>query len=288
MEYLQEEHGVSERRACKVLDQPRSTQRRRAKTPERDLDLVSELKALSARFPRYGTPRMTLLLNKAGHRVNHKRVERVWREEGMQVPAKARKRRRLGKSENGVTRRAATEVNEVWSYDFVFDRTEDGRQLKILTVVDEVIRECLALEVGRGFRATEVIDVLTGLMIERGTPRFIRSDNGPEFIAKELRLWLDSHGVRTLFIEPASPWQNAYVESFNGKLRDELLDCELFYTLEEARALTAEYRTIYNEIRPHAGLDGRTPSEFAAAQRGHAPAGAGWTSTAAYGNLNPS
>ena len=285
---MQEEHGVSERRACKVLDQPRSTQRRREKTPDRDVPLVRPLKKLAARFPLYGTPRMTDLINELGPPVNHKRVERLWRKEGMQVPKKARKRRRLGTSENGVTRRFATEINEVWSYDFVFDRTEDGRRLKILTVVDEYSRECLAIEVGRRFKSNDVIEVLTGLMIERGTPRFLRSDNGPEFIARRLRRWLGQHGVRTLFMEPGSPWQNAYVESFNGKLRDELLDCELFYNLEEARVLAAEYRTIYNEIRPHAGLKGMTPSAFAAAERGHAPARTGWTSTAASGTLNPS
>ena len=217
------------------------------------------MKRLAARFPRYGTPRITGLLNEQGPPVNHKRVERLWRKEGMQVPKKARKRRRLGNAENGVTRRAATQLNEVWSYDFVFDRTEDGLGLKLLTVVDEFSRECLAIEVGRRLRATQVIDVLTGLMIERGTPRFIRSDNGPEFIARKLRRWLDGHGGRTLFIEPGSPWQNAYVESFNGKLRDELLDCELFYSVAEARALATEFRTIYNTIRPHAGLKGTTP-----------------------------
>ena len=142
----------------------------------------------------------------------------------------------------------------------------------------------LGVEVGRRFRASQVIDVLTGLMIERGTPCFIRSDNGPEFVAKKLTDWLDDHEVKTLFIEPGSPWQNAYVESFNGKLRDELLNCELFYSVAEARVLADEFRTIYNTIRPHAGLKGMTPSDFAAAQRGHAPAEAGWTLTAALGH----
>ena len=288
MKHVQGAFGVSERRACKVLDQPRSTQRRREKSLDGDLPLVRQLKELAARFPRWGTPMMTSFINKSGPPVNHKRIERLWRKEGMQVPKKARKRRRLGTSENGVTRRSATEANEVWSYDFVFDRTEDGRRLKILTVVDEHSRECLAIEVGRRFTSNDVIDVLTGLMIERGTPRFIRSDNGPEFIARRLRRWLVQHGVRTLLIEPGSPWQNAYVESFNGKLRDELLDCELFYNIEEARVLAAEYRTIYNTIRPHAGLKGSTPSAFAAAERGHAPARAGWTSTTVSGTLNPS
>ena len=229
---------------------------------------------------------MTDLINELGPPVNHKRVERLWRKEGMQVPKKARKRRRLGKPENGVTRRAATAMNEVWSYDFVLDRTEDGRRLKILTVVDEFSRECLAIEVDRRFRAPQVMDVLTGLMLERGTPRFIRSDNGPEFVAKKLRRWLARNEVETLFIEPGAPWQNAYVESFNGKLGDELLDCELFYNLEEARVLAAEYRTIYNTIRPHAGLKGMAPAAFAAAERGHAPARAGWTSKAVSGTLN--
>ncbi|MEZ6196801.1 MAG: IS3 family transposase [Planctomycetota bacterium] len=256
MEHLRKEHGVSERRACKVLSQPRSTQRRREESSGRDLPLVRQLKELAARFPRWGTPKMTDFINKSGPPVNHKRIERLWRKEGMQVPKKARKRRRLGSSENGITRRAETEVNEVRSYDFVFDRTEDGRRLKILTVVDEYSRERLAIEVSRRFKASVVIDVLTGLMIERGTPRFLRSDNGTESIARQLHRWLGQHGVRALFIEPGSPWQNAFVESFNGKLRDQLLDCELSYNLEEARVLAAEYRTICNEIRPHTGLQG--------------------------------
>lgn len=161
--------------------------------------------------------------------------------------------------------------NDVWSYDFVFDRTEYGRRLKILTLVDEFTRESLAVHVARRITATDVIDVLMPIMIERGSPKHIRSDNGPEFIAAALHDWLKSIDVETLFIEPGSPWQNGFNESFNGKLRDELLACELFYSLEEARWLAENFRFEYNTVRPHGSLDGKTPTEFAAQCGGHAP-----------------
>ena len=192
------------------------------------------------------------------------RVQRLWRREGLRVPQKRRKRRRLGVAANGCVRFAAERPNHVWSYDFVMDRTEDGRRLKLLTVVDEFTRECLAIHVARSITAEDLIDQLAALFIERGAPAHIRSDNGPEFIAKELRRWLATMGSSTLFIEPGSPWQNAYIESFNGKLGDELLDLELFTTIHEARHLVGAYRLDYNQTRPHSSLSYRTPDEFAA------------------------
>ena len=214
--------------------------------------------------PRYGYRRVGVLLARDGWRVNHKRIERLWREEGLQVLQKQRKRRRLGSSENGIKRLAATAPNEVWSYDFVFDRTEDGRRLKILTLVDEFTREALAIHVERSITASDLIGVLETVFLTRPAPKFMRSDNGPEFIARAIRAWLQKSGVSTAFIEPGSPWQNAYCESFNGKLRDELLAGELFTSLLEAQVLAESYRREYNTYRPHRSLGNMTPAEYAA------------------------
>lgn len=170
----------------------------------------------------------------------------------------------MGNVANGCTRLAAERPNHVWSYDFVMDRTEDGRQLKLLTLVDEFTRESLCVHVARHIKARDVIHQLAALFIERDAPTYIRSDNGPEFIAEELRAWLASMGSSTLFIEPGSPWQNAFVESFNGTLRDELLDIEMFTSLAEARYLADAWRTEYNQFRPHSSLAYQTPAEFAA------------------------
>ena len=225
------------------------------------------------RRPRYGSRRVHVLLARDGWRVNHKRIERLWREEGLQVRQTQRKRRRLGRPENGIKRLEATAPNDVWSYDFVFDRTEDGRRLKMLTLVDEYTREALAIHVARRITAEDLIDILLVLFVERGPPTHIRSDNGPEFIAGAIRAWLAGAGVHTAFIEPGSPWQNAYCESFNGKLRDELLAGELFTSLTEAQVLAEEFRQEYNTFRPHRSLGNRTPAEYAAswAPSGSAP-----------------
>ena len=206
-------------------------------------------------------------------RVSLGRVQRLWRREGLRVPQKRRKRRRLGAASNSCTRLSAVRPNHVWTYDFVHDRTEDGRQLKVLTLVDEFTRESLCLHVARHIKARDVIDQLATLFIERGAPTHIRSDNGPEFIANDLRQWLSSMGSSTLFIEPGSPSQNAYIESFNGKLSDELLNLEEFTSLAEARHLAETWRIEYNQIRPHSSLGYRTPAEFAAtcAASGTAP-----------------
>lgn len=222
------------------------------------------MRRLASEHPRYGYRRIHSLLLREGWKVNRKRVQRLWRREGMRVPRKRRKRWRLGSSANSCTRRRAERANHVWTYDFVFDRLEDGRQVKILTLVDEFTRECLGLHVARSITAKDVIEQLARLVIERAAPEHIRSDNGPEFIAAEIRAWIKKVGSSTLFIEPGAPWENAYIESFNSKLRDELLSCELFTSFAETRYLAERYRVEYNTRRPHSSLDYQTPAEFAA------------------------
>ena len=218
---------------------------------------------LAGEHPRYGYRRIWALLRRDGWLVNRKRVQRLWRVHGLKVLRKRHKRRRLGSSANSCTRRKAERMNQVWTYDFVHDVVEDGRQLKFLTVVDEYTRECLALEVGWTFTSNDVIAVLEVLILERGPCEFVRSDNGPEFIAKAVREWLEARGSATAFIEPGAPWENAYIETFNGKVRDELLDREMITCLAEAKHLAARHRFQYNHERPHSSLGYRTPAEFA-------------------------
>ena len=265
MVHLEEHFCVSERRACQVTGQQRATQRYPRRVADDEAALLADLRRLSAKHPRFGTPRIWALLRRDGWDVNHKRVERLWRQTGLQVPKRQRKRRRLGVSANGCTRRRAAYRNHVWTYDFVLDRIEGGRRMKLLTVVDEYTRECLAIEVRRNLTGKEVVAVLQRLVAERGAPAHVRSDNGPEFIAGGVRRWLAAAGSNTLFIAPASPWENAYIESFNGKLQDELLKGELFTSLAEARLLIEAWRQDYNRVRPHGSLDYMTPAEFAAA-----------------------
>ena len=248
--------GISERKACETLDQPRSTQRYRARRPDVDRRLVESMRKLADLQPRYGCERIHEMLPALGWRVNFKRVHRLWQRHGMQVPRKQRKRRRLpGLSRNSCVRHKAVHRNHVWSYDFVADRTEDGRQLKLLVVIDEFTRECLAVEVGRTFTSREVILTLQYLFAVRGAPQHIRSDNGPEFVARAVQKWLGNACVDTLYIQKASPWENGYVESFNSRLRDELLDRELFWCLDEARFVLDEWRMEYNHRRPHSGIN---------------------------------
>ncbi len=255
---------VSERRACRVIGQPRSTQRYLGQKAERDRPLMERMVVLSKENPRYGYRRVWALLRREGFEINKKRVHRLWREAGLKVPTKQRKRRRLGASENGCTRRRAEHKDHVWSYDFVMDRTEDGRRLKMMPVVDEHSRECLSIEVERSITAKEVVKTLATLFAQRGEPAFIRSDNGPEFIAKAVKCWLAASGVKTLYIEPGSPWENAYSETFISRLADELLNREAFTSLLEAKVLVEGYRNHYNRERPHSALGYRTPAEFAA------------------------
>jgi len=256
---------VSERRACEVIGQPRSTQRYVAKEREGEKPLVAKMLELVRRHPRYGYRRIWALLRSEGFRVNVKRVYRLWRQEGLKVPKKQRKKRRLGCSANGCVRHRAAHIDHVWCYDFVSDQTVDGRILKFLTLEDEYTRECLAMEVERSITSTELIETLRYVFEVRGAPRFIRSDNGPEFIAQALRDWLAVSGVGTLYIAPGAPWENGYNESFNGKLRDELLNGELFTSLKEAQVITEDYRLEYNHRRPHSSLGYVTPAAFAAA-----------------------
>ena len=252
--------GVSERRACRVLHQPRSTQRRRLHVPDDEPRLVTRMEELASQYGRYGYRRVTALLRVEGWKVNHKRVERLWRREGLKVPSKQPKRRRLWLNDGSCVRLRPLCRNHVWAYDFVHDRTHDGRPLRLLTIVDEYTRECLAIDVGRRMTSEDVLERLTDLFIQRGVPDHLRSDNGAEFTAKAVRSWLAKVGVRTLFIEPGSPWENGYCESLNGKLRDEFLNGEIFYTLLEAKVLIERWRWHYNHERPHSSLGYRPPA----------------------------
>ena len=276
MKHLQKNFRVSERRACRVVDQPRSSQRYLSTKADKDAALTQMIVALSGQNPRYGYRRVWALLRREGWEVNKKRVHRLWREADLKVPAgRRRKRQRLGSSENGVARRRAEYLGHLWSYDFAMDTTEDGRRLKMMPVVDEYSRECLALEVERSITSEEVVKTLDRLFAERGAPRFIRSDNGPEFIAQAVKRWLAASGVETLYIEPGAPWENAYSETFISRMRDELLDREEFANLKEAKVLAEDYREHYNHHRPHGALGYLTPVEFAAiealAEQGSGP-----------------
>ena len=257
------ELGVSERRTCRVLRQARSTQRHEPRVKDDEPLLVARIVALAGEYGRYGYRRITVMLRAEGWRVNHKRVERIWRQEGLKVPMKQPKRGRLWLTDGSCVRRRAEHANHVWSYDFVQDRTHDGRAIRMLTIVDEYTRECLAIDVGRKLNSQDVLHRLGELFVRRGSPAYIRSDNGPEFTAKAVREWLARVSVQTLFIEPGSPWENGYVESFNGKLRDELLDREIFYTLTEAQVLIERWRREYNWKRPHSALRYRPPAPVA-------------------------
>ena len=204
------------------------------------------------------------LLRSEGWLVNNKRVRRLWIQEGLKVPRRTCKKRRLGNSDNSAHRRKAEHKNQVWSYDFVHDQTEDGRPLKWLPVVDEYTRENLALEVGRRMNGMDVIKVLDRLVDERGAPGYIRSDNGPEFASHAVKEWIAQRGFTTIYIEPGSPWQNAYIESYNSRLRDEFLNVESFISLTEAQVLGEERRNYYNSKRPHSSLGGKPPEIFSA------------------------
>lgn len=256
-----------------MIDHPRSSQRYRPRERGDEKALTQRMLNLVGAHPRYGYRRIWALLRSEGFRINRKRVYRLWRKEGLKVPQKQCKKRRLGSSVNGIVRHASTGRDHVWAWDFIHDRTEDGRALKWLSIVDEYTRECLALESARSFKSEDVIDVLIELFHARGIPKHVRSDNGPEFIAHAIRRWLESANVKTLYIDPGAPWQNGFAESFHGKLRDELLDAELFGCLKEAKMLSTRWRLDYNHHRPHSSLGYRTPAEFAASLA-EAPVGA--------------
>jgi len=263
VERAQEQFDVSQRRACRVVTQPRSTQRYEPKRKDDEAALVRQMHALVGQHPRYGYRRVWALLRQAGWRINRKRVHRLWRRAGFRVPRKQRKKRRVGCSANGIVRRRAVHLDHVWAWDFIHDRDERGRPLKWFALIDEYTRENLALEVERRMRAVDVLDILSQVMLIRGVPGHIRSDNGPEFIARAIREYLAATGVGTLYIEPGSPWENGYAESFLGRFRDELLDRELFGSLIEARVVLDEYRRHYLDERPHSALGYLTPREYA-------------------------
>jgi putative transposase len=248
---------VSQRRACRVLGQCRSTQRRTPAVPGDEPRLVARMVELAAEYGRYGYRRVAALLRAEGFAVNHKRVERLWRREGLNVPARQPKRGRLRLNDGSCIRLRPERKDHVWSYDFVQARTRDGRAFRMLNIIDEHTRECLSIDVARRLTSDDVLERLSELSVRRGVPEHIRSDNGPESTARAVRGWLDRVGVKTLFIEPGSPWEDGYIESFNGKLSDELLDGEVFDTLLEARVLIERYRVRSNAVRPHRYHEGR-------------------------------
>ena len=255
---------VSKRRACKVIGLSRMTQRYKTKQPNKDKALTAEIKKLATRHKRYGYRMITAKLRQDNWVVNHKRVQRIWQKEGLQVPYRRKFKKAKGSSVNSCVVKKAQYPNHVWTYDFMSDQTENGRKLKLLTVLDEFTRESPAIEVGRSIRAKDVITVLEYLFMVRGTPKYIRSDNGPEFIANAIKKWLKEKHVETLYIEPGSPWENGYIESFNGKFRDEILNREVFYSVKEAKVIAEDWRLDYNNHRPHSSLGYMTPAGFAA------------------------
>ncbi len=252
--------AVSERRACEVLGQSRASQRRIPHPTAEEERLTHDIVKLACKYGRYGYRRITALLNRDSWRVNHKRVERIWRQEGLKVPKRQPKRGRLWLNDGSCVRLRPHHKDHVWSYDFVEDRTTDGRKFRILNIIDEFTRESLAVKVERRLNSQDVIDALYNLFILRGVPEHLRSDNGSEFTAKAVKSWLANLGVKTLYIEPGSPWENGYIESFNGKMRDEVLNMETFTTLIEAKVLIGQWREEYNVFRPHSALGYRPPA----------------------------
>jgi putative transposase len=252
--------GVSERRACQVLGQYRSTQRKAPHLPDDEVALTADIVELAKTYGRYGYRRITVLLRNAGWVVNAKRVQRIWRREGLKVPQKQPKRGRLWLNDGSCIRLRASWPNHVWSHDFVEGRTHDGRKFRMLCLIDEYTREALAIRVKRRLNAMDVLETLADAMLCRGRPDYLRSDNGPEFVARALRGWVANVGTQTAYIEPGSPWENGYCESFNSKLRDELLNSEIFNTLREAEVLIEAWRRHYNTARPHSALGYRPPA----------------------------
>jgi putative transposase len=243
-----------------VLGQSRTSQRYQAITAPDEGPLTTAIVRLASQYGRYGYRRITAMLRAEGWSVNHKRVERIWRREGLKVPQKQPKRGRLWLNDGSCIRLRPSWRHHVWAYDFVQARTHDGRAFRMLTVIDEHSRACLAIEVARRLRSDDVLQVLTELFVRHGAPDHIRSDNGSEFTAKAVQDWLRRVAVKTLYIAPGSPWENGYNESFNGKLRDELLNGEIFYSLKEAKVLIERWRRHYNSIRPHSALGYRPPA----------------------------
>ena len=261
MDHVRSELKLSERRVCRVLGQHRSTQRRTPSGRDDEERLTADIVELARQYGRYGYRKIAeLLRSTAGWVVNDKRVERIWRREGLKVPSKQPKRGRLWLNDGSCIRLRAERANHVWSYDFVEDRTHDGRKYRMLNIVDEFTHECLAIRIDRRLKSADVIDVLSDLFILRGVTEHIRSDNGPEFVAKAVQGWIAAVGAKTAYIAPGSPWENGVIESFNARLRDELLDGEIFYSLKEARIVIESWRRHYNTVRPHESLGYKPPA----------------------------
>jgi putative transposase len=253
-------YGVSERHACAALGVHRSSIRRPSQRADDEGSLTEDILRLAHQYGRYGYRRITALLHREGWKVNHKRVERIWREQGLKVPQKQPKRKRLYLNDGSCIRLRPLYPNHVWSYDFVSDRLSNGQKIRMLTVIDEYTRKCLTVRVNYQLKSDDVLDVLSTLFLTQGIPAYIRSDNGSEFTAHVLQNWLKGLGVKTAYIEPGSPWENGFNERFNGSLRDECLNLEYFHTLKEARVIIGEWVNEYNHIRPHSSLGYRPPS----------------------------
>jgi len=252
--------GVTERRACRVLKVNRTAYRYEpVKLPDED-EVRTEIMDLACNYGRVGYRMVTNMMRNQGRRINHKRVERIWREEGLKLPKKQTKKRRLWLTDGSCVRLRPTHKNHVWSYDFVEDKTMNGKKIRFLNIIDEFRHECLASIPRRSWRNNDVIETLANLMLLHGTPEYLRSDNGPEFTANKIRKWLAKTGVITTYIEPGSPWENGYCESFNARMRDEFLNGELFGNMFEAQVLTKRWVEYYNTVRPHSSLGGRPPA----------------------------
>ena len=260
MVQVRAKYRLSERQACRIVGQPRGTQRYSVIARADEDALTLAVTQFAAQYGRYGYRRITALLQGAGWDVGTDRVQRIWRREGLKVPQKQRPRGRLWLNDGSCIRLRPERRNHVWSYDFVEAQTHDGRKVRLMTLIDEFTRDCLAIRVARRINSLGVLETMADVMIARGVPEHIRSDNGAEMTAKVVRSWLANVGAKTLYIEPGSPWENGYCESFNGKLRDELLNGEIFYSLKEARIVIEQWREHYNTIRPHSSLRYRPPA----------------------------
>ena len=251
---------MSERHACRVVKQPRGTQRYRPAQREDEDRLTQAIVELASQYGRYGYRRITALLKRAGWQVGKDRVERIRRREGLKIPKKQKARGRLWLNDGSCVRLRPEHANHVWSYDFVSAKTHDGRTARMLNLIDEHTRECLLVRPERRWSSALVIEALADVMVLQGVPEHIRSDNGPAFVARDLRKWLANTGAKTLYIEPGSPWENGYCESFNSKLRDEFLNGEIFYSIKELRIRAERWRVHYNTVRPHSSLNYRPPA----------------------------
>lgn len=259
--HLVEAQGLSERRACQTSGIARSTVRYRARGRAGEAAMITTVRDYAQRYPQHGYRHITALMQREGHTVNHKRIERLWRQAGLQLARRKPVKRRLGEKDE--VKRRAEYPNHVWSYDFTEDRTERGQKVRVLAVLDEFTRECLMTLAARSIPAKQVVDVLRWLFATRGVPNHLRSDNGPEFIAHKVKTWLTTSGCHTLYIEPGHPWENPFIERFIGTLKGECLDRYLFDTVAEAQHLIEHWREEYNRHRPHSSLDYLTPTEFA-------------------------